>query len=45
MIVCVAYRPDGCPLSFFEDSLKTMFVQALALNKQVATLGDLAAMN
>ena len=41
IIVCVAYRPDDCPLSFFEDTLKPIFIQALALNTQIAILGDL----
>ena len=38
---CVAYRPDDTPLSFFEDTLKPVYTQALLLNKPIIILGDL----
>ena len=41
ILLCVAYRPDGTPLSFFEDTLKPVYTQALLLNKPIIILGDL----
>ena len=41
ILVCVAYRPDDCPLSFFEDTLKPAYIQGLALNRPIVILGDL----
>ena len=40
-MLCVAYRPDDTPLSFFEDTLKPIYTQALLLNKPIIILGDL----
>ena len=41
IVLCVAYRPDDTPLSFFEDTLKLVYTQALLLNKPIIILGDL----
>ena len=41
IVVCTTYRPDDCPLSAFEDTLKPTYMQALTLNKPIAILGDL----
>ena len=41
IVLCVAYRPDDTPLSFFEDTLKPVYTQALLLNKPIIILGDL----
>ena len=41
IVLCVAYRPDDTPLSFFEDRLKPVYTQALLLNKPIIILGDL----
>lgn len=41
ILVCIVYRPVDCPLSFFEDTLKPNYTQALALNKPIVILGDL----
>ena len=40
-MICVAYRPDDCPLSFFEDTLQPAYIQELALNRPIVILGDL----
>ena len=40
-MLCVAYRPDDTPLSFFEDKLKPVYIQALTMNKPIIILGDL----
>lgn len=40
-MLCVAYPPDDTPLSFFEDTLKPIYTQALLLNKPIIILGDL----
>ena len=39
--MCTTYRPDDCPLSAFEDTLKPTYMQALTLNKPIVILGDL----
>ena len=41
IVVCTTYRPDDCPLSAFEDTLKPTYMQALTLNKPIVILGDL----
>ena len=41
IVLCVAYRPDDTPLSFFEDTLKSVYIQALKMNKSIIILGDL----
>ena len=41
IVVCTTYRPDDCPLSAFEDTLKPTYMQALTLNKPIVMLGDL----
>ena len=41
IVLCVAYRPDNTPLSFFEDTLKPVYTQVLLLNKPIIILGDL----
>ena len=41
IVLCVAYRPDDTPLSFFEDTLKPVYTQALLLNKPIIILGNL----
>ena len=41
IVVCTTYRPDDCPLSAFEDTLKPTYMQALMLNKPIVILGDL----
>ena len=40
IVLCVAYHPDDTPLSFFEDTLKPVYTQALLLNKPIIILGD-----
>ena len=40
-MLCVAYRPDDTPLSFFEDTLKPVYIHALTMNKPIIILGDL----
>lgn len=40
-LICVTYRPDDCPLSSFENTLKPNYIQALTLNKPIVLLGDL----
>ena len=41
IVLCVAFYPDDTPPSFFEDSLKQVYTQALLLNKPIIILGDL----
>ena len=40
IVLCVAYRPDDTSLSFFEDTLKPVYIQALTMNKPIIILGD-----
>ena len=39
--MCTTYRPDDCPVSPFEDTLKPTYMQALMLTKPIMILGDL----
>ena len=41
VVICVSYRPPGCPVSCFEELLKPSYIQALTMNKPIAVLGDL----
>ena len=40
-MLSVAYLPDDTPLSFFEDTLKPVYIQALTMNKPIIIFGDL----
>jgi len=35
------YPPDDTPLSFFEDTMKLVYIQALTMNKPIIILGDI----
>ena len=41
IVLCVAYRPDYCPVSCFVDDFMDKFSQALTLGKNIIVAADL----